>query len=169
LAYHSADGDALFTAANWPRLRVLNLSSTWCETATARRFLSRHPNIEYLRFTSEFTSEWHLGLPPNVLPHLTTLICDLALAVGIIRSLAEPRVLQTIVSIDEDDAPPEFRTAFIDLLGTLPQLKRLEFSGTTTPEEIKLVAEKAPHLTWLTIGQESESEYDGEVWRYRIL
>jgi hypothetical protein len=160
--YSAADGEGLFAAANWTQLRSLTVLSTWCTTATAQKFLSRHSKIDFLRFGAEFTNDWHISFPHGVLPHLTTLICDLPLAVGIIRSLAEPRVLQSILSTD-DEAMPEYRTEFISLLGTLPQLKRLQFSDGITPDEIKLIAEKAPHLTWLVIGHESKFNYDGEV------
>ncbi|GBE81802.1 hypothetical protein SCP_0401750 [Sparassis crispa] len=146
-------------SGRWPDLHSLHLEWAACSPSAAVSFLAAHPQITDLSIDefigSTATAEGlPLDCPPELLPNIKTLECTTSQAADILSSASsQPRPLEHLSLID---LPFSSRQAeFLVVLTPLMSIRTLQFRYTFSTEAIARVAEAAPWLPRLQIGNSS--------------
>ncbi|TFK47231.1 hypothetical protein OE88DRAFT_1666587 [Heliocybe sulcata] len=153
-------GDSLMTCGRWPQLRNLTLTNIRCSSAhgfeAASTFLFAHTGLEVLHLDISFSNvpggKPRLILLPNSLPHLRELRTSKELIESVLVCPSdEPRPLEIIKGVKLSGAADAMLLRVLKKFGG--GLKRLEMSGWTDMEDVKMLADCVPNLTWLDIGK----------------
>ncbi|KAF9008213.1 hypothetical protein BDQ17DRAFT_1349555 [Cyathus striatus] len=153
----------------WPQLTTLKLVNLRCSIPTVAAslapFLAAHVNIESLHV--DFGGETlfsDLPLPSGSLPRLRELCAGKGLLNAIIRCPLESdsvRPLETIKGFKLSGSQSSVRKLDYGILEQLrslgKQVKRVEMTGWSDMDDIKLLVDAFPGLTWLDIGKKLNS------------
>jgi hypothetical protein len=154
--------DDFLTSSHWPQLTTLTLKNLLCTQtagmAAAAMFLSMHANLQVLHLDiSVIQGRPRLILPPNSLPHLREIHSSKYMVNTILECHTDkPRPLEVIKGVSlNDESWDDVFFANLKKCGSL--IKRVDLAGWSEMEDIRLLADCVPKLTWLNVGQRNKT------------